>query len=317
MTTPAGAGGPAVSVVLPAYDAAATIGGAVASVLRQTDPDFELIVVDDGSADATAEVVERFDDPRVRIVRQENRGAAAARNAGVATAAAPLVAFVDSDDLWLPGFLAGMREIFERDPTTALAYTDAWVLDAETLRVSTSTAMQWQHPPIPPPADPTAFLLELVDRNFLYTATVARRSVLMRLGGFDERLRAAIDYDMWLRVVAAGERVRLLPGLNAIYRRDRPGSISSDKTRMFATLATVYGRLAADPSAPAAARDRARTRVLEVQRELRAAEGRRDLASLWRARLRPRVIALRNAVRGHERWLATPPAEVADVLRLL
>jgi glycosyltransferase involved in cell wall biosynthesis len=306
-----------VSVVLPAYEAAATIAGAVASVLRQTESDFELIVVDDGSADGTAEVVERFEDPRVRIVRRENRGAAAARNTGVNTAAAPLVAFIDSDDLWLPGFLAGMREIFEREPATALAYTDAWVVDAETRRVSTSTAMQWQHPPIPPPADPTAFLLELVERNFVYTATVARRSVLVRLGGFDERLRAAIDYDMWLRIVAANESVGWLPGLNAVYRRDRPGSISSDKARMFRALATVYTRLADDPEAPAPARERARARAAAALRELAAAEGGRDPASLWRARVRPRMVALRNAVGGHERWLDAPPAEVADVLRLL
>jgi len=307
---------PPVSVVMPAFNAAETIAGAVASVLAQTAGDLELIVVDDGSSDRTAEVVEATVDPRLRLLRQENSGAAAARNAGVAAAHSPLVAFIDSDDLWLGGLLAGMRSVFERDPAVALVYTDAWVVDAVTRRVSTSSAMQWQHPPIPPPTDPTAFLLELVERNFLYTATVARRSVLTRLGGFDERLRAAIDFDMWLRI-AASERVGWLPGLNAVYRRERPGSISSDKTRMFRALAEVYERFADDESAPAVARARARQRFAEVQRELAAAEGRRDPGSFWRSQVRPRVVALRNAALRHERWLQSPPPELADVLRYL
>src|SRR5262245_12992873 len=94
---------PAVSVVLPAYNRAGSIGGAIPSVLRQTWADFELIVIDDGSEDGTLEAAAGIRDPRLRLIAgQSNRGAAAARNRGAAVARADWIAFQDSDDEWLP-----------------------------------------------------------------------------------------------------------------------------------------------------------------------------------------------------------------------
>ena len=95
---------PRLSVVTPAFNAEATIDTCVASVRAQTNPDLELIVVDDGSSDGTVDAVERqaARDPRVRLLRQENAGPSRARNAGIAAARAPLVGFLDSDDAWLP-----------------------------------------------------------------------------------------------------------------------------------------------------------------------------------------------------------------------
>src|SRR5690348_15078750 len=106
---------PRVSVIVPVFNRAATIGRAVASVVVQTMADWELIVVDDGSADDPAGALAALSDARLRLLRHErNRGAAAARNTGIAAARAPLIAFLDSDDEWLPEKLARQVAAVER-----------------------------------------------------------------------------------------------------------------------------------------------------------------------------------------------------------
>ena len=107
---------PAVSVVMPLFDKADRVGAAVASVLAQGAEDFELLVVDDGSRDGGGAVVRAVGDPRVRLLRQENRGAAAARNRGIAAARGRLVAFLDADDAWDAGFLGTVLELEREFP---------------------------------------------------------------------------------------------------------------------------------------------------------------------------------------------------------
>jgi len=97
---------PLVSVVIPAFNAVRFLTGSIPSVLAQTWTDFELIVVDDGSTDATAACVQAFDDPRIRLVSQTNRGLAGARNGGIREARGTYIAFLDADDLWHPEKLA-------------------------------------------------------------------------------------------------------------------------------------------------------------------------------------------------------------------
>ena len=111
---------PAVSVVIPLYNKGPHIARALNSVLAQTFQDFEVIVVDDGSTDDGAEVVRSFEDPRIRLIQQENRGVSAARNRGIEAARAELVAFLDADDEWLPGFLETILRLRTRYPDAGL-----------------------------------------------------------------------------------------------------------------------------------------------------------------------------------------------------
>src|SRR5437588_1923361 len=120
------------NVVMAAYNASATIEAAIQSVLNQTRPDFELIVVDDGSTDDTAERVDQFRvDPRVRLVRQENSGLPAARNVAVSAGQARYVTILDSDDLLIPTYLERIGRALDEAPGAGFAFADAWRLDQE------------------------------------------------------------------------------------------------------------------------------------------------------------------------------------------
>src|SRR5690242_14976762 len=113
---------PSVSVIIPTYNRARFVGEAVASALAQTLPPLEVIVVDDGSTDDTADVVARLNDPRVVYLRQENAGPATARNTGVEAARGDLIALLDSDDRWLPRKLELQVPLFEGDGKIGLVY---------------------------------------------------------------------------------------------------------------------------------------------------------------------------------------------------
>ena len=110
---------PFFSVVIPVFNRAGILGAALASVLTQTEQDFEIVVADDGSKDDPKAVIDRLGDPRIRYVRQENRGGGAARNLGIDNARGRFFAFLDSDDVFLPGHLAAMRRLLEGTIGTA------------------------------------------------------------------------------------------------------------------------------------------------------------------------------------------------------
>ena len=237
---------PAFTVIMPAHDDAPTIGDAIESVRRQTLPDWELIVVDDCSRDGTADVAEAVDDPRIRVVRQsENRGPGATRNRGISDARAPIVCPLDSDDLWVPEYLETMASALDSEPGAAIVCSDAWVFDERTGRVRKRSAVTQQNPPDPVPADPRAFLVELLRRNFVYYSVAARRDSILSVGGYDERLWVGEDWELWLRLAAAGFRFAFVPQLLGLHRK-RDGSLTSTLERSLEGRRQVYRVVAED-----------------------------------------------------------------------
>ena len=298
---------PAFSVIMAAHDNAATIGAAIESVQHQTRSDWELIVVDDGSTDGTADVAEAFADPRIRVVRQpENRGPGATRNHGISLAQAPLICPLDSDDLWLPEYLETMAYTLDSDPTAAVACSDAWVFDEGTSRVRKTSAVAMQQPPEPMPDDPQTFLVELLRRNFVYYSVAARRETLLAVGGYDERLWVGEDWELWLRLAAAHHRFVFVPRLLGLHRK-RAGSLTSTSDRLLAGRYEVYSVVADDWDTSPEIRELALT--MRRERELR---NRRRAAAA--ASVGP-LATLRRRFRYSRLWHREPPRDVADLLR--
>ena len=293
----------AVTVVMAAYNSAGTIGQAIGSVLLQTREDWELVVVDDGSTDDTAAIASSFGDERIRIVRRQNGGPAAARNAGIAAARTPLVSMLDSDDLWLPGYLETMTSILAANPDAVLAYTDAWVIDDEKGRVRKTTEMTYQRPPVPPPTMPRAFLVELLKRNFIYNSVTVRREALVETGGYDERLRTSEDWELWLRLAALGRPCLRSPAALAVHR-DRRGSLTTDLDELQRSDQAVYRIVQEDWETDG--------EIRALARQL-AAEGRggRSRLDVSLARL---VRPVRRRLQKWTLWHRRPPTEIARLL---
>jgi glycosyltransferase involved in cell wall biosynthesis len=299
------------SVVMPAFNAARTIGSSIRSVLHQTEQDFEVIVVDDGSTDTTSECARSFaTDPRIRVIVQRNKGPAAARNAGIATARGFYVSMLDADDLWLPAYLEVMGGSLDANPEAPFAYTDAWVLDDESGRVRRTSAMSYQRPP-KTMLDPRAFFLQLLEHNFVYTSVTMRRSVLDDVGGYDESLWTGEDWDLWLRIASRGTRPVRPPGLLAIHR-NHPSSLANDARKMTGNVCEVYRRFAEDPIADAEVQALARRLLEHWTHRLRRLE---DPTLL--VRLRGRAATIKRRVLRRWLWPSRRPDPVERTLRLV
>ena len=200
---------PAASVVIPAFNAARTIAASVGSALAQSMSNLEVIVVNDGSTDATADAVNRIADSRVRLVSQANRGLPAARNAGIRASHGTYIAFLDSDDLLLPDFLECGLEGLSARLNPGLAYTDAYVLDEANGRLRESSAMAPFDPPVPPPERNAEFFAALMRINFVYVSTIVPRE-RPRRGGAVQR---SADVLRGLRPLAPYHRRGLRAGV--------------------------------------------------------------------------------------------------------
>lgn len=215
---------PAVSVIIPAYNAARCVGRAIESVLVQTFHDFELIVVNDGSSDDTAGVLARYRD-RVRILDKENGGLSSARNAGLRIARGECVAFLDADDWWLPEKLALQFSLMQADSDVVFCSTAARIVNSQG-----ETTGEWRCGLC------TSAVLEAIFSTTAYvagsgSAVVARRRSLIALGGFDQRLRSLEDIDMWMRLASIGRYRCIDEPLTVIVKRSESMSRHLDVMR--------------------------------------------------------------------------------------
>lgn len=225
---------PPVSVVIPAYNRAATIGTAIESVLRQTWEDFELVVVDDGSTDGTLEAARRITDPRLRVVAApRNLGAAGARNLGVAEARGTWIAFQDSDDEWLPEKLAKqMARLATPAPGRAdwgACYCGLLTVGGLDARPGERTRLRYLPDPSVTPAEGN-IIEPLLVRNMISTQTlVVRRDIFLALGCFDEAMTAIEDWDFALRLAHHGPIAFVDEPL--VHQRFSPNSITRGTRR--------------------------------------------------------------------------------------
>jgi glycosyltransferase involved in cell wall biosynthesis len=192
---------PAISVIVPAYNSDIYIRETLQSVIDQTLGDFEIIVVDDGSTDGTKAAVLGL-DPRIRYLYQSNEGASAARNRGIAVAAAGVICFLDADDVWLPHKLAAQMQFIERHPELGLLFADSEEFEGNQVHCASLLSKSVSRLALNENPVREAFQ-KLVLENFIPTSTVlVRKACLDRVGPFDPVLTNAEDRDMWLRVAA-------------------------------------------------------------------------------------------------------------------
>lgn len=213
------------SVIIPNYNQQIYVQKAIQSVLDQTCRDFELIVVDDGSTDASRSVIEKFKD-RVKIICQENKGLAAARNIGIQAARGEFVSFLDADDIWLPTYLETILSLITEHSGASIYYSRAQSIDNQ------GNALPQIFGASIHPVNTRADMFEtLLKANYLIPSTItARKDVIADAGYFDQTLSACEDWDLWLRIAPDHQFV----GTNKILVRYRvhSESLSSDVDRM-------------------------------------------------------------------------------------
>jgi len=207
----------AMSVIIPAYNAAWCVRRAIDSVLAQDFRDFEVIVVNDGSTDDTNAVLAACGD-RIRAVHQRNGGLSSARNAGIREARGEFVAFLDADDWWLPGKLGRQLELMRARPELGFCSCAARVESPQGELLNVWSCARWHG----------AFLDHLFGSNADVagsgSAVVARRALFAQTGDFDESLDSLEDIDMWMRLAAVSEYACLEEPLVVILKR--PDSMS-------------------------------------------------------------------------------------------
>ncbi|MGF1589132.1 MAG: glycosyltransferase family 2 protein [Pleurocapsa sp.] len=230
---------PKVSVIVPAYNAMAYLPETIANLLEQTYTDFEVVVVNDGSTDNIEEWVSQISDSRVRLVTQENKGLARARNAGIKESQGEYLAFLDADDLWESTKLAKQVEVLASHPEVGLVYS--WVTYIDQQGKSTGRTVSYQ-------AEGNVWR-ELVQKNLIECGSVpmVRLSCLEEVGLFDEQLsylNVGEDWDMWLRIAARYPFKVIKEPL--VYYRQLSGSASKNCEQVAKSFRAVIEKAFAD-----------------------------------------------------------------------
>jgi hypothetical protein len=247
------------SVVIPAYQVAECVGGAIASALAQTLPPQEVVVVDDASTDDLASALAPFEGRITQVRHDLNAGEAAAKNSGIRAARSEFVAILDADDIFLPERLAALSALALQRPDLDVLTTDAYLeVDGRVLRRVYTP--DW------------SFVTDdqrraILSRNFIFGHVAVRREAMLRAGGFDESIRRTTDWECWIRMILNGAQVGAVLEPLAHYRVRRSSLSASRGLMLVGSLQTMHKALA-HPRLQADERMVAEATVQRLRREL-------------------------------------------------
>lgn len=265
---------PLASVIIPTFNRRALVAEAIASALAQEGADFELIVVDDGSTDGTEAALAPIRD-QLRFLSQTNRGVSAARNTGARVARGEWLAFLDSDDIWLPDKLCAQMAFVREHPETRICQTgEIWIRNG----VRVNPCNHHRKP------DGDVFLPSLQRCLVSPSAVMIRRDLFEAAGGFDESLPACEDYDLWLRL-AWQTPVPLIDRPLVIKRGGHADQLSRRYWGMDRFRVRSLQRLLAEPALSATQREAVRAVLTEkcaILAQGAAKRGRHDEARQYR-----------------------------------
>lgn len=249
---------PTFTVVIAAYQVAGVVDDAIASVLDQTLPPLEVIVVDDGSTDGLEDVVRRHADVRY-LKHEKNAGAAAAMNTGSKAARSDFVVFIGADDVFDRERLEALAELARARPDLDILTTDAWVaVEGEVFRrfndeTHPFEAVNQRH--------------EILRRNFVFGHTAVPRERFIGIGGFDESIRWTSDWELWARMILDGSRVGMVAEPLATYRLHE-GALSSQRHKQMRGIEATLTRIADNPALTAAESLDVAARLGQVRRDI-------------------------------------------------
>jgi hypothetical protein len=278
---------PTFSVVIAAYQVADYIRDAVESALGQTRPPLEVIVCDDGSTDDLCGALEPY-LARITLVRQDNRGEGAAKNAAARHATGDFLAFLDADDVYLPERIDALAAAARARPDLDILVTNADVVaNGDILRQAYDVSWRFEV------EDQRRAILE---RCFILGHAAVRRSRFFDCGGFDDDMRIVADWDLWMRMILGGSRAGLIPEPLARYRV-REGSLSTDRIGILAGGVRCLERARSRDDLSPVERRVVERSTREWKRELAVAEAQRMLVEREHG-ARRRLLAI-TVGRGH------------------
>ena len=253
---------PRFTVVVAAYQVADLIGDGIESILAQSTPPFEIIVVDDGSSDGLESTVRRFGD-RVAYLRQPHRGAAAAMNTGIDAASGDYVVFIGADDVFSPRRLEALTALAVSRPDLDILTTDAYVA------VGNTPFRRFYDETNPFVSEDQR--AEILERNFVFGHATALRQRLVEIGGFDESIRWTSDWELWIRMILGGSRIGLVNEPLATYRLWER-SLSSQRLNQSRGKVMTLGRTILSPALTDAEREVVRRNLARCRRDVTAGE---------------------------------------------
>ncbi len=294
-----------VAVIIAAYNAEETLSEALASVAMQSSPPGTVVVVDDGSSDATGHIATSWQDrlPIQVVSHATNQGLASARRSAIAACSEPLLAILDADDVWLPDHLSLMRHIFRDCPGLITADALKWMPGQGVSRATMRAAR-----PMPMPGrQRTAILVE----NFVFIGTLFARDAYVSSGGFRDGILGAEDWDLWIRLARNGVLITGTPYPTVLYRVHK-GALTAGKQQMenaARVLELALGEISRPDELGAAQRGlrnlRARLSLVRAYEHARAGNPSEARSAAFAALRGPRHVALRAAA-----MLCAPAASV-------